>query len=83
MDENCFWAKTKEDQLERSEVLGELSKIFAAKALAKPKMDSQDGGPDKAHARKKKGKELKVLDAKSAQNLCKFNLVKLTWRKLT
>lgn len=35
----------------------------------------QDGGDEKKQAQKKKVKELKVLDTKSSQNLCKSTIL--------
>ena len=49
----------------------ELSKAFAAKSAKKVKVDEQDGEGKKATT-KKKAKELKILDPKSAQNLCEY-----------
>ena len=67
--ENTFWAKTKEDKLEKPGLFDELTKTFAAKSAPKKKEDGE--GPEKKAAAKKKGKDLKVIDPKSAQNLCK------------
>lgn len=69
LTENCFWAKTKEENLERKEIFEELSRTFAAKSAPK-KFDKEDGG--EKQVQKKKVKELKVLDSKSAQNMCKY-----------
>lgn len=55
----------------------ELSKAFAAKSAKKVKVDDQDGEGKKATT-KKKAKELKILDPKSAQNLCEYTLVYTT-----
>lgn len=41
--------------------------------LAK-KITNEEEGETKSNYTKKKGKEFKVLDAKSGQNLCKFLL---------
>lgn len=67
--ENTFWAKTKEEKLEKPGLFDELSKAFAAKGGPR-KTESGDGMEKKAAA-KKKGKDLKIIDPKSAQNLCK------------
>ena len=69
--ENTFWAKTKEDKLEKPGLFDELTKTFAAKSAPKKKEDGE--GPEKKAAAKKKGKDLKVIDPKSAQNLCKYH----------
>ena len=70
MTENCFWAKAKEDKLERKDIFEELSQMFAAKSAPK-KLDKADGGENE-HVQKKKVKQLTVLDPKSAQNMCKY-----------
>lgn len=67
--ENTFWAKTKEEKLENPGFFAQLTKTFAAKSAPKP-TESGDGLDKKATA-KKKGKDLKIIDPKSAQNLCK------------
>jgi hypothetical protein len=68
LTESCFWAKAKEEKLERKDLFEELSRTFAAKGAPK-KLDKEDGG--EKVVQKKKAKELKVLDPKSAQNMCK------------
>lgn len=68
--ENTFWAKTKEEKLEKPGLFDELSKAFAAKGGPR-KTESGDGMEKKAAA-KKKGKDLKIIDPKSAQNLSIF-----------
>ena len=70
LTENSFWAKTKEDKLERSDLFKELTATFAAKSAPVKVSDDHDGGEKKSSG-KKKAKELKILDPKSAQNLCK------------
>ena len=69
--ENTFWAKTKEEKLEKPGLFDELTKTFAAKSAPKKKEDGE--GLEKKAAAKKKGKDLKVIDPKSAQNLCKYH----------
>ena len=69
LTENSFWAKAKEDKLERQDFFNELTAAFAAKSVPVKTADKADGGEKKAA--KKKAKELKILDPKSAQNLCK------------
>jgi len=69
--ENTFWAKTKEEKLEKPGLFAELTKNFAAKGA--PKKTESGESLDKKAATKKKGKDLKVIDPKSAQNLCKCN----------
>lgn len=68
--ENTFWAKTKEEKLEKPGLFDELSKTFAAKGA--PKKAEGGEGMEKKAAAKKKGKDLKIIDPKSAQNLSIF-----------
>lgn len=70
--ENSFWAKAKEEKFEKDEVFEALSKTFAAKAVAKKAINTEVSGNTPAKSSKKKARALKVLDPKSAQNLCKF-----------
>lgn len=72
LTENSFWAKTKEDKLERQDLFKELTAAFAAKS-APVKVDDHDG-EEKKTSSKKKAKQLMILDPKSAQNLCKYNV---------
>ena len=72
LTENSFWAKTKEDKLERQDLFSALTKTFAAKSAPMSK-ESKEGDVKKG-VTKKKGKDLKILDPKSAQNLCEFIL---------
>ena len=67
--ENTFWAKTKEEKLEKPGLFDELTKTFAAKGA--PRQAESGVSLEKKSAAKKKGKDLKIIDAKSAQNLCK------------
>ena len=70
--ENSFWAKAKEDKFEKDEVFDALSKTFAAKVFTAKTKDKDEGGNVPAKSSKKKAKALRVLDPKSAQNLCKL-----------
>uniref|UniRef100_A0A8C6V356 Diaphanous related formin 1 n=1 Tax=Neogobius melanostomus TaxID=47308 RepID=A0A8C6V356_9GOBI len=67
LSENSFWTKAKEDKFENNELFAKLTLTFSSqtKSIA-------DGGDDKKNTQKKKVKELKVLDGKSAQNLSIF-----------
>ena len=47
-----------------------LSKTFAAKVTSSKSKDKNEDGNAPAKSSKKKAKALKVLDPKSAQNLC-------------
>jgi len=68
---NSFWTKVKEEQLEKAEFLDLLSDTFASKP-AKRVGGEIDSSSNKSDEKSKKGSELKVLDGKTAQNLCKF-----------
>ncbi|XP_072529478.1 protein diaphanous homolog 1 [Salminus brasiliensis] len=68
LSENSFWVKAKEDRFESNELFSKLALAFSSQTKIKKE---QDGGEEKA-AQKKKVKELKVLDAKSSQNLSIF-----------
>lgn len=75
LTENTFWAKTKEDKLEKPGFFDQLQQAFAAKSLASKKTEGGDS-LEKKTANKKKGKDLKIIDPKSAQNLGNSVLVK-------
>ena len=64
INEDSFWVKAEEDKFESSDLFTRLMAAFGQKKIAAPKID-----PD-AQKPQKKVKELKVLDGKSAQNLC-------------
>uniref|UniRef100_A0A8C1UU60 Diaphanous-related formin 2 n=1 Tax=Cyprinus carpio TaxID=7962 RepID=A0A8C1UU60_CYPCA len=61
MAENCFWIKVKEERFENPDMFSQLSLSFSSK--------SRD---DRMTQFKKKAKELRILDAKTAQNLSIF-----------
>ncbi|XP_065058527.1 protein diaphanous homolog 2-like isoform X2 [Rhopilema esculentum] len=67
LKENSFWTSLREDQLEREDLLGEISQLFASKAPTRQFAATADEDEEK-----KKKTELKVLDGKSAQNLSIF-----------
>lgn len=73
--EHTFWAKAKEDKWEKPGLFDQLQKTFAAKSSGPKKTESGDSLEKKA-ANKKKGKDLKIIDPKSAQNLGKSVLVR-------
>ncbi|XP_065410881.1 protein diaphanous homolog 1 isoform X2 [Chrysemys picta bellii] len=68
LSQDCFWTKVKEDRFENDELFAKLTLTFSAQTKSK---QDQEGGPEKS-TQKKKVKELKVLDSKSAQNLSIF-----------
>ncbi|XP_029439149.1 protein diaphanous homolog 1 isoform X2 [Rhinatrema bivittatum] len=72
LSENCFWTNVKEDKFESNELFAKLTLSFSAQAKVSKAKKDQDGGDEKKLAPKKKVKELKVLDSKTAQNLSIF-----------
>uniref|UniRef100_A0A8C8GF01 Diaphanous-related formin 2 n=1 Tax=Oncorhynchus tshawytscha TaxID=74940 RepID=A0A8C8GF01_ONCTS len=60
MAENCFWIKVKEEKFENQEFFEQLSLSFSSRTKGKVTQF------------KKKAKELRILDAKTAQNLSIF-----------
>ncbi|XP_057204917.1 protein diaphanous homolog 2 isoform X2 [Triplophysa rosa] len=69
MAENCFWLKVKEERFENTDMFGQLSLAFSSKSRVKKDVDETD---DRMTQFKKKAKELRILDAKTAQNLSIF-----------
>ncbi|KAK7137902.1 hypothetical protein R3I94_013523 [Phoxinus phoxinus] len=69
MAENCFWLKVKEERFESADMLGQLSMSFSSKSRVKKDVEETD---DRMTQFKKKAKELRILDAKTAQNLSIF-----------
>ncbi|XP_051514938.1 protein diaphanous homolog 2-like isoform X2 [Myxocyprinus asiaticus] len=69
MAENCFWLKVKEERFENTDMFGQLSLSFSSKSRVKKEVDETD---DRMTHFKKKAKELRILDAKTAQNLSIF-----------
>ncbi|XP_077103994.1 protein diaphanous homolog 2 isoform X4 [Siphateles boraxobius] len=69
MAENCFWLKVKEERFESADMLGQLSLSFSSKSRVKKDVEETD---DRMTQFKKKAKELRILDAKTAQNLSIF-----------
>ncbi|XP_067373965.1 protein diaphanous homolog 2 isoform X3 [Channa argus] len=70
MAENCFWIKVKEEKFENPDLFAQLSSYFSSQS--KVKKDVKDETDDKMPQFKKKAKELRILDAKTAQNLSIF-----------
>ncbi|XP_035983252.1 protein diaphanous homolog 2 isoform X4 [Fundulus heteroclitus] len=70
MAENCFWIKVKEEKFENPDLFAQLSLYFSSKS--KVKKDVSDETDDRVPQFKKKAKELRILDAKTAQNLSIF-----------
>uniref|UniRef100_A0A8C7I880 Diaphanous related formin 2 n=1 Tax=Oncorhynchus kisutch TaxID=8019 RepID=A0A8C7I880_ONCKI len=65
MAENCFWIKVKEEKFENQEFFEQLSLSFSSRTKGK-QTDAR------VTQFKKKAKELRILDAKTAQNLSIF-----------
>ena len=65
LSSDSFWVKTNEEEFESLELFQELEKSFGTGRARNLELDS---GPK---LKLPKIKELKVLDAKSAQNICK------------
>ncbi|XP_037531130.1 protein diaphanous homolog 2 [Nematolebias whitei] len=70
MAENCFWIKVKEEKFENPDLFSQLSLCFSSQS--KVKKDVSDETDNKVPQFKKKAKELRILDAKTAQNLSIF-----------
>ncbi|KAK2848897.1 hypothetical protein Q5P01_008731 [Channa striata] len=70
MAENCFWIKVKEEKFENPDLFAQLSLCFSSQS--KVKKDVKDETDDRMPQFKKKAKELRILDAKTAQNLSIF-----------
>ncbi|XP_073932885.1 protein diaphanous homolog 1 isoform X1 [Castor canadensis] len=69
LSQDCFWTKVKEDRFENNELFAKLTLTFSSQTKTKK---DQEGGEEKKPVQKKKVKELKVLDSKTAQNLSIF-----------
>ncbi|KAM9513699.1 protein diaphanous homolog 2 isoform 3-T3 [Salvelinus alpinus] len=69
MAENCFWIKVKEEKFENQEFFEQLSLSFSSRTKVKHEVDETDA---RVTQFKKKAKELRILDAKTAQNLSIF-----------
>uniref|UniRef100_A0A8B9C3D7 Diaphanous related formin 2 n=1 Tax=Anser brachyrhynchus TaxID=132585 RepID=A0A8B9C3D7_9AVES len=68
--ENSFWVKAEEDKFESPELFAKLAITFGTQAKAKKAIEETE--EKKVAQSKKKIKELRVLDGKSAQNLSIF-----------
>ncbi|CAL8263741.1 unnamed protein product [Lota lota] len=69
MAENCFWIKVKEEKFENPDLFAQLSLCFSSRTKVKKDLEVTD---DRMTQFKKKAKELRVLDPKTAQNLSIF-----------
>lgn len=70
MTENCFWIKVKEEKFESPDLFTKMALLFATKTTVKKDLDEPDDS--RAPQIKKKVKELRILDPKTAQNLSIF-----------
>ncbi|XP_077464740.1 protein diaphanous homolog 2 isoform X6 [Stigmatopora argus] len=70
MAENCIWIKVKEEKFENLDMFAQLSHCFSSQS--KVRKDTKDETDDRMTQFKKKAKELRILDAKTAQNLSIF-----------
>ncbi|XP_055080523.1 protein diaphanous homolog 2 isoform X3 [Periophthalmus magnuspinnatus] len=70
MAENCFWIKVKEEKFENPDLFAQLSLCFSSHS--KVKKDTADETDSRMQQFKKKAKELRILDSKTAQNLSIF-----------
>ncbi|XP_068921383.1 protein diaphanous homolog 2 [Petaurus breviceps papuanus] len=67
--ENCFWLKVKEDKFENEDLFAKLAHTFGTQIKVKKNVDVPE---EKKVAPKKKIKELRILNGKSARNLSIF-----------
>ncbi|XP_070461496.1 protein diaphanous homolog 2 isoform X6 [Equus przewalskii] len=70
LSENCFWLKVKEDKFENPDLFAQLALNFATQIKVQKKTEASE--EKKTIPTKKKVKELRVLDPKTAQNLSIF-----------
>ncbi|XP_011369415.1 protein diaphanous homolog 2 [Pteropus vampyrus] len=70
LSENCFWLKVKEDKFENPDLFAKLSLNFATQIKVQKKAEGSE--EKKTLPTKKRVKELRVLDPKTAQNLSIF-----------
>ncbi|XP_049622606.1 protein diaphanous homolog 2 [Suncus etruscus] len=70
LSENCFWLKAKEDKFENADLFAKLALNFATQIKVQKNPDTTE--EKKPMSAKKRVKELRVLDAKTAQNLSIF-----------
>uniref|UniRef100_A0A674JJA8 Diaphanous related formin 2 n=1 Tax=Terrapene triunguis TaxID=2587831 RepID=A0A674JJA8_9SAUR len=68
--ENCFWLKVREDKFENPDLFAKLVRTFGTQMKAKKAVD--DTEEKKVVLPKKRVKELRILDGKTAQNLSIF-----------
>uniref|UniRef100_A0A673U5M0 Protein diaphanous homolog 2 n=1 Tax=Suricata suricatta TaxID=37032 RepID=A0A673U5M0_SURSU len=70
LSENCFWLKVKEEKFENPDIFAKLALNFATQIKVPKNVEASE--EKKTLPAKKKVKELRVLDPKTAQNLSIF-----------
>ncbi|XP_017404051.1 protein diaphanous homolog 2 isoform X3 [Cebus imitator] len=70
LSENCFWLKVKEDKFENPDLFAKLALNFATQIKVQKNVETLE--EKKTAPTKKKVKELRILDPKTAQNLSIF-----------
>ncbi|OCT88420.1 protein diaphanous homolog 1 isoform X1 [Xenopus laevis] len=70
LSEKSFWTRAKEDRYEKQDLFAKITLTFSSQT--KSTKAKKEDGDDKKAVQKKKAKELKVLDSKTAQNLSIF-----------
>ncbi|KAM9181151.1 protein diaphanous homolog 2 [Dugong dugon] len=70
LSENCFWLKVKEDKFENPDLFAKLALNFATQIKVQKNVEASEG--KKITPAKKRVKELRILDPKTAQNLSIF-----------
>ncbi|KAM8753348.1 protein diaphanous homolog 2 [Rhynchonycteris naso] len=70
LSESCFWIKVKEDKFENPDLFAKLALTFATQIKVQKNADSVE--EKKTQPARKKVKELRILDPKTAQNLSIF-----------
>ncbi|KAM9577881.1 protein diaphanous homolog 2 isoform 3-T3 [Trichechus inunguis] len=70
LSENCFWLKVKEDKFENPDLFAKLALNFATQIKVQKNVEASED--KKITPAKKRVKELRILDPKTAQNLSIF-----------
>ncbi|XP_053574582.1 protein diaphanous homolog 1 [Bombina bombina] len=72
LSEKSFWTQAKEDRFEKDDLFAKIALTFSSQTKSSKAKKEQEGDEEKKNVPKKKAKELKVLDSKTAQNLSIF-----------
>uniref|UniRef100_A0A8C4NGJ9 Diaphanous-related formin 3 n=1 Tax=Eptatretus burgeri TaxID=7764 RepID=A0A8C4NGJ9_EPTBU len=70
MSESCFWTRVEEQKFDNPDLLAKVALCFSSNSRAKK--DEHESEEKKPTSNKKKVKELRVLESKTAQNLSIF-----------